>query len=65
MKFFLDSADLVVVGVGVRPATDFLEGVELHPAPDRLRNGPVDFLELLNNDDGGGESPGRDAAVTV
>ena len=34
------------------------------PVPDRLRNGPVDFLELLN-DDGTGDSPDRDVAVVT
>jgi len=33
------TADLVVVGIGVQPATEFLEGVELHPED---RSVPVD-----------------------
>lgn len=41
------TADLVVVGIGVQPATDFLEGVDLHPKDQSV---PVD--EYLRASDG-------------
>lgn len=41
------SADLVVVGIGVQPATEFLQGVELHPQDQSV---PVDeYLQAADH----------------
>ena len=41
------SADIVIVGIGVQPATDFLEGVDLHP-----KDGSIVVDEYLRAADG-------------
>jgi NADPH-dependent 2,4-dienoyl-CoA reductase/sulfur reductase-like enzyme/nitrite reductase/ring-hydroxylating ferredoxin subunit len=45
-------------------AIEELMRLDRMPTPARLRDGPVDFLELLS-DDGAGDSLGRDAAVVT
>jgi transaldolase len=45
-------------------AIDELMRLDRMPAPAQLRDGPVDFLELLS-DDGTGDSLSREAAVVT
>jgi NADPH-dependent 2,4-dienoyl-CoA reductase/sulfur reductase-like enzyme/nitrite reductase/ring-hydroxylating ferredoxin subunit len=68
LAFFV-SGERVLAAAGMNRDRDMAALEELMragrmPTPALLRNGPVDFLELLS-DDGAGDAPGRGAAVVT